>query len=98
MKRYETRTETKPQTYRDLVSFSCDVCKREATHAKREDWAESGYEVNEVTVKHETGERYPEGTHIDTLCFDLCPECFREHVVEHLKGLGAEPRVEEVDF
>ena len=69
---------------------SCDICKSKLKFVL--------YETDAVEMKHEKGPSYPEGTHLVQVQFDVCGKCFTELVLPFMAGLGATPRVSEIDY
>ncbi len=99
MKHYEDRTETR--TTKVCVRRTCDLCGRETKDGT--DWdGTSTYDFEEtevsVTVKCETGERYPSGGQSTAYAVDLCPNCFKDKLVPWLQGQGAKVDPVELDW
>lgn len=77
-----------PATTIEVVHFViCDLCG-----AKIE---ESSYDVDEVEVRHKTGDNYPEGGSGEETSIDMCGKCFDEKLVPWLRSQGAAPRTED---
>ena len=81
-----------PASERSDVDFvTCDLCKEKIEDLR--------YGVDEVEVRHKTGESYPEyggsGTNVSV---DMCGKCFDEKLVPWLRSQGAEPLTEEWDW
>ena len=74
-----------------LDKTTCDWCKNKI---ERDD----PYDVEKVTIKHKTGDLFPEGGSGEIRSFDLCPECFSNELVEWFKRNGVEPQVEDWDI
>ena len=94
MKIYKTKTITEEKIIFDKLV--CDICKRESNHRS---WA-SGFDVDEtevkVSIKHRTGESYPEGGWGDKIEVDICPECFDNKLIPWLRSEGVE--IEETEW
>lgn len=81
----------------ETVGLECDVCSKKS--AQRDGWATNGcYGVEKTTLKFEEGNNFPDCTNIDVEEFDLCPDCWRKHVRDHLISLGATPRTREISY
>ena len=80
-----------PATSREVVvKVTCDLCKKEIK--------EEGYQVNEVTITHRTGDNYPEMGSGEEASVDMCGECFELKLTPWLKSQGAEPLVAEWEW
>ncbi len=69
--------------YSKVIKVTCDICFIENSDRN---WREAeGYTVIHMEIKT----CFEDGFFGEY--FDLCPNCYREHVVEYLKSLGATP-------
>ena len=87
--------------YKEVFSTTCDICGLETKKGHGTDWSES-YDLDDfehVTVKHikQTYYHYEGGKHV-TVEYDICPDCFKIHIMDHLKTLCANPRVIEEEW
>lgn len=84
------------KTFLDESNVTCDICKQKEGSRR---WSSSYYDINEVevcvTVKHKVGHSYPEGGNSTLYDFDICPACFKEHVIPFLVSKGCEIHEEE---
>ncbi len=73
----------RPEKEVDILDYiECDYCKRKTysdTVDSAANWA-SGYEFDQIILRKEEGERYPEGGGCRTEEWDICPKCFEEKV------------------
>lgn len=83
MKKYEQKTYTK----REVCSMTCDICKETVND---DSWGEGYYDRTFVTIEMTEGEVYPEGDFRQGYSYDICPDCFRNHIVKLMDSLGAE--------
>jgi hypothetical protein len=103
---YEKRTvPAKPAHEVDsLVARACDLCGRKAnglaTSLDEQAWVGRGdSEVQKTEIVLETGHSYPDGTSLERIVIDLCPDCFRQKLVPWVESQKGEPiHVEEVEF
>jgi len=89
---YGNRTVT---LQHEIVSITCDICKRTS---KNESWADDYYDIAKVNVNIELGEIGKYGGSETTRSFDICPKCFETHVIPFLNSLGAKETVTERDW
>lgn len=97
---YKERT-IPARTERIIDELTCDICQRKAPdpHGIDTKWGSSHHKIASVVVSLRIGERYPETWHYSQTCFDICPTCFKDHVIPFLADLGAYPReTEHSDF
>lgn len=85
-----------------LDYVSCSFCGKRAAQPSLDvydasNWERScpAYEFETVVVKLSSGTRYPEGDHIETTQWDICPNCFNERIRPHLPNVFEQ---REVDF
>ena len=79
------KTVQVPSKTKYVVDFlTCDVCG-----AKIPDGG--SYDVDEVEVRHKTGENFPEGGSGIETRIDMCGKCFDEKLVPWLRTQGANP-------
>jgi len=88
------REETIPETTRQVLDHkTCDLCGKKTTknlgpnNWDAPDWHFEETDVS-MTIKHETGESYPEGIFSETCEIDICPECFQHKLIPWLKAQG----------
>lgn len=85
------KTVEVPATTRDVVNFvACDLCGAKISVR--------GYEIDEVEVRHKTGNNYPEGGSGNETSVDMCGKCFDKKLVPWLRSQGVEPRTEDWDW
>ena len=94
MKTYTTISQI--NTYKKLSQIKCDICGITTNN----EWNESKYDNNDVTIELQQGSSYPEGNgHNTIISFDICPNCFKNHLVKWFKEkYNAEPSIKEVTF
>lgn len=71
---------------------TCDLCGKDV-----EEHLDS-YAVDEVTVKREYGNRYPDGGNVTTIEVDICGPCFATKLGPWLESQGVKPVKKEVWF
>lgn len=81
-----------PAYTREVVdSTTCDLCKNVIK--------EPGcYDINEVTIEHKVGHRYPGDYCGERKTLDLCPDCFELKLIPWLQSQGAEMREEDFGY
>ena len=89
MKHYiKKEIPAKPATTEEVFDkVTCDLCGN--------DIIEDQYKVDEVQVKHRTGDEYPEGGYGDEVSVDMCGDCFDKKLLPWLREQGVEPKPEE---
>ncbi len=92
MKNYKTIPRSGVDTIVDSVI--CDLCHR----TYPEDWGKETGKVLETTVSLRTGYSDSEGGSGQETAFDICPECFRNHLIPMLMEQGAKPTESEWDY
>lgn len=89
MKNY--KTVAVPETTKQVLEkTTCDLCGEEI----RKD----SYKVDEVSIKHQTGEAFPEGGDMEETTVDMCGKCFDEKLVPWLKSQGAQLSTREWEY
>jgi hypothetical protein len=74
-------------TTSSLDKTTCDLCGAEEDKSTR--WPNpEPYDFNEVTISHEHGSRYPEGGYSQKISLDICPTCFKEHIIPALEAIA----------
>lgn len=81
--------------YTAIKEKTCDVCGVDIDIDKED--AGYGYSSMRNTVKQVYGYCWPEDDNRHVVEFDLCGWCFDEHVANHLRSIGANPREVYVD-
>lgn len=89
MKHYKN-VEVPAKTESKLDKTTCDLCNSEIKL--------NGYQIDEVVIKHKTGESYPEGGQGEEINIDMCSECFTNKLTPWLKSEGAEIKIEDWDW
>lgn len=83
------KTVEVPATTKQVHDFdTCDICG-----IKIDDGGVHG--VNEVEVRHKTGQSYPEGGGGEEISVDMCGKCFDEKLLPWLRSLGVVLRTKE---
>jgi len=90
MRHYEDRIIPQ-RTEKHTVKVTCDICGNETGKTGQ-------YEKNEVTVEHQEGTTYPEGSNIDITSFDICPECWETKLIPYLESLGAKKLTRNINW
>ena len=72
------------------IKVECDLCGKELMDGR--------FNVDDVTLKLESGSRYPESCDIERTTVDMCGECFKNKLLPWLESLGVKPKVEEIDW
>jgi hypothetical protein len=95
MKTYEERSFISKHTI--LTKMICDLCGKVSG---RDDWIiperDFFYDVEETTIKWESGSRYPEGgSDVEVVSFDICPKCFEDKLVPWMEAQGATKTITE---
>jgi len=87
---------TKNIIYEKLSQIKCDICGITTDN----EWNKSICDDIKITIELKQGESCPEGGGYNTtLSFDICPECFKNHLVKWFKEKhNVEPDIKEVDF
>lgn len=81
MKKYETRTITRTETY--IEEIVCDLCNKPL------DWNDIfPYGVNETEISMKEGTSYPEGGNGTEIEIDICTTCFKDKLIPWLKSQG----------
>lgn len=92
-------TKTSTNTYESVESTTCELCGRTTT---AEDWdAPEWYEngnTHKVIIKYEYGWGSQDGGSMKVIEYDLCPNCFKEHLMAWMAELGATPRTEKKEW
>ena len=84
-----------PRSYERVVETSCDICGKTSPQEiddHRGSWSTDPYDVSNIVMRHRKGESYPEETYVTDSTFDVCPTCWKKHIVPFMKSLGAKPR------
>lgn len=75
-----TKVITVPATTRVAhVKTTCDLCGEVIDHYT------SGYDVDEITIERNEGQRYPEGANMTRYDLDMCPKCWVTKLVPWLE-------------
>ena len=82
------------KTHTVLDYVTCELC---STTAKDSDnWkGKSSYDVDGVEVRFKTGESYPEGSNVEHVVLDICPECFKSKLIPWFEAQGGKVRRED---
>lgn len=93
----KTITEPVPERMRTVqVCIVCDNCHKESP--RPDSWAAASiYDIDQIEIKHNVGSMYPEGGSGEEWIVDLCPDCFNDLIVEHLKARHITGRIREWD-
>lgn len=95
----EEKQMTTPRAFMATVEIQCDICGKIAPHSNDEyAWGKDYYDRIGTVVSCSNGYSYPEGGTITKIKFDICPECFKGHIIPFMATLGAVPRKEESDW
>lgn len=87
-----------------LKKLICDSCKTEASRPAYEDWASSGWDVQETEIafksiiKHKEGQSYPGVQYGEQCSVDLCPECFKAKLIPFLESIGVTVEYKEYHY
>lgn len=78
-----------------LDYIKCDLCgqKTRMQYKGQPDWAShhlSGYAFETVNIEMEYGHHYPDGGWSEKLKWDICPDCFKKHILPHLPKIEPE--------
>lgn len=76
------KTRKVPASHTVERNYFCDGCGESLEKGNR------GYDVDEVTIQHKHGERYPESDDTQTTWVDVCGSCFTTKVQPALETLG----------
>lgn len=83
----ETREVVVP-AYRkaELTAVLCDVCgykleRPRTSFAGGVNWAGEWYDVEQTTVRIESGTDFPEGRMTTSTTLHICPPCFKSHIL-----------------
>lgn len=76
--------------HQQVERVTCDLCNSEI---KR-----TGYDADEVEIRHRTGHSYPEGGSGAETTIDMCGQCFDEKLVPWLRSQGANPTTTDWDY
>ena len=103
MKTYGTKTiPAVPETTKTVVTgCTCDLCGRQGDGASFDDdrgWGKVDGVTIRTKVSRKTGEQWPEGSHVKTQSFDVCPECWATKVVPWFASQGAKPTDDKLDY
>ena len=80
-----------PATVKEVLDkTTCDLCGIEITV--------DNYSAEDVTIRHRTGSRYPEGGSGEEVSVDMCGDCFDTKLVPWLRTQGANPKPEDWDW
>lgn len=80
-----------PARKETVVDFiTCDLCGEKIE--------EERHMIDEVEVRHHSGENWPEGGSGTDTSFDICSDCFNNQLVPWLKSKGCSPQVKEWDY
>lgn len=90
----KTETLERPaSTYERVIETECDICHKTNTG---DGWEQRGYDVEEVTISYETGARYPDSANVMEYSFDICPQCWKDHIVKFFAQMfNIKPRVQD---
>lgn len=84
------KTVVVPEYRNQVVDFvTCDFCEAKIVA--------TGYDINEVEVRHKTGVLFSDGGSGTETRVDMCGKCFDEKLVPWLRSQGCSPRTEEWD-
>jgi hypothetical protein len=72
------RTETREVEV--VYQVDCDLCGQQIRSKI--------YDVDEVTITHECGQRFPDGGHLEIFDPDICSKCWVEKVLPALRAIG----------
>ena len=88
--------ELRESTYtrKETRLTSCDIC---AAHTDGDYWGDDAYTMDTVTIDMKEGQVYPEGDFREGHKYDICPNCFKEHIIPLMNSLDAEPTIYDLD-
>lgn len=91
MKKLESKTIIEHRTV--VSGLFCDLCKKQSP--SNYGWTRENFDVSDTTVQMRSGTSYPECSDIETVSFDICPECFKSKLIPWLESQGAEATEED---
>jgi hypothetical protein len=99
MKNYIT-TSIPAKTREVLVSKTCDICKEIHDVDEEDSWTGDKYNILETEIRLEEGSDYgyDSGGNKEITEVDICPDCFKNHLIPWLESIGATIRKKEVDW
>ena len=68
--------------YTRVIEWKCDICGKDIENP-------TDCSIREVIVSCKTGSSYPEGGDSTEATFDLCVDCFKQHLKPWLESKGA---------
>ncbi len=82
-----------------LVSKTCDICKEIHDVYDEDSWTDDKYNILETEIRLEEGSDYGySGGNKEITEVDICPDCFKNHLIPWLESMGATIRKKEVDW
>ena len=71
-----------------MKCVTCDYCGKQGKYG----WYSSRYNHDEtkieVTIKHEAGHHYPEGSTGQRFATDMCPDCFNQKLIPFVLSIA----------
>lgn len=99
MKVYKT-IPVPAKTREVLSSKTCDICKKEYKTNDEDSWSDNNHDILETEIRMEEGWDcgYGDGGDKEVTEVDICPDCFKNHLIPWLEHMGAVIRKREVDW
>lgn len=80
-----------PETQEErVVKVTCDLCDSEIKN-------KHCYDVDDVTIKWDSGSHYPEGRFVERYSIDMCSSCFESKLTPWLESQGAKVQIKGLD-
>lgn len=81
---------TEKRDYEVVDQIICDLCGKVID--------EHAYDTDEVTIKHDRGVRYPEGSWGKTIAPDICSDCWCNIILPFLREKGLKTEYKKYDY
>jgi len=98
MKVYKT-VPVPARTREVIMSKVCDICKKIYSVNDKDSWTDENYDILNTEIYMEEGrDYYHEGGNKEITEVDICPDCFKNHLIPWLESIGAIIKKTEVDW
>jgi|SRR5271156_4533804 len=89
-----------PATTRTATDFiACDICGVRAKSGDTDNWGGEWCAVDSTVVEMKSGASYHDSGDVTTISYDICPACFKTHLMPMLKCVTSTgPTVTESDW
>ena len=97
-----TKKVSSTREYTKVIELTCEICGAIAPDPNEDDlgkaWGKEEFDTASAKVQMKEGMSFPEGGSYVKTSYDVCPECFKKHIMPFIESLGGTATVTEHDW